>query len=151
LDRPNALRRRRLTIGERRIAMSGCAPDLFQIAAVLDTPFRVEDTCAATGAPIRVAFAPPDHRSDLVDAVDPADTVVALDPRLLGQTSTLTPEQIDANLCVQMPFFANPGAARTWLADHPAGRAIPVRDMARLELIAYVRDVLRPRAAAHAS
>lgn len=151
LDRPEVLRRRHVRIGARRIAMSGCAPDLFQIAAVLDTPFQVEDTCPTTGVPIRVDFSPPDRRGDLIDAVDPADTVVALDPHLLGQTSTMTAEQIDANLCVQMPFFANPDAARSWLAGQPARRVCPVRRMARLEIIGYVRDVLRPRVATNTS
>jgi Alkylmercury lyase len=106
--------------------MSGCVPDLFQIAAVLDTPFQVEDSCPTTGTPIRVDFVPPHHRADLVDAVVPAETVVSLDPRLLGQTSTMTPEQIDTNLCVQMPFFANPDAAQSgrctaWKLSRTAG------------------------------
>jgi alkylmercury lyase-like protein len=149
LDRPDSLQRRHLRIGERRIAMSGCAPDLFQIAAVLDTPFQVEDTCSTTGVPIRVTFAPPDQHADLIAAVDPADTVVALDPRLLGQTATMTPEQIDNTLCVQPPFFANPDAARDWLATHPTGHTCPVRQLARLELIGYLRDVVRPRVAVH--
>jgi hypothetical protein len=149
LTRPDALRRRHLRIGERRIAMSGCAPDLFQIAAVLDTPFQVEDTCPATGTPIRIDFAPPDHRADLIDAVDPPDTVVALDPRLLGQTATMTPEQIDTNLCAQMPFYANPDAAQPWLTGRPARHACPARRMAQLEVIGYARDVLRPRIVAH--
>lgn len=50
-----------------------------------------------------------------------------------------------------MPFFANPDAAQNWLADHPAGRACPVRHMAQVEIIGYVRDDLRPRVAAHTS
>jgi Alkylmercury lyase len=149
LARPASLRRRHVRIGQRRIAMSGCVPDLFLIAAVLDTPFQVEDTCPATDVPVQVSLAPPDHRPDLVDAVDPVDTVVALDPRLLGQASTLTPEQIDANLCVQMPFYANPDAAATWLAGHPARRACPVHDMHRLEVVGFARDVIRPSIAAH--
>jgi alkylmercury lyase len=144
LSRPESLRRRHIRIGDRRIAMSGCAPDLFQIAAVIDTPFRVEDTCPTTGVPIRVDFTPPDR----IDAVDPADTVVALDPRLIGQASTMTPEQIDANLCVQMPLFANADAARGWLAAHPARRVCPVRQVSRLEVVGYVRDVIRPLVAA---
>lgn len=147
LSRPEALQRRHVRIGERRIAMSGCAPDLFQIAAVIDTPFQVEDTCPTTGVPIRVDFSPPDR----VDVVDPTDTVVALDPRLLGQASTMTSEQIDVNLCVQMPFFANVDAAANWLAGHPARRVCPVRQMSQLEIIGYVRDVLRPQVAAHTS
>jgi alkylmercury lyase len=147
LSRPEALRRRHVRIGDRRIAMSGCAPDLFQIAALIDTPFQVEDTCPTTGVPIRVDVAPPDR----VDAVDPADTVVALDPRLIGQASAMTPEQIDVNLCVQMPFFANAEAARGWLAAHPARRVCPVGQVSQLKIIRYGRDVLRLLVAAHTS
>ena len=36
----------------------GCAPDLPAYAAVVDVPFHVEDTCAATGTPIRIDFVP---------------------------------------------------------------------------------------------
>lgn len=151
LDRPVAMRRRCVRVGDRRIAMSGCAPDLFLIAAVLDRPFQVEDTCPATGVPIRVDFTTPDRRGDLIDGVDPAGTVVGLDPRLVGLTTTMTPEQIDANLCVQMPFFASAGAAGSWLADHPARQACPVRELAQSEIVGYVRDVLRPRVDAHSS
>jgi alkylmercury lyase-like protein len=67
---------RTLYVGDREVPMkSGCAPDLFGIAAVLDVPFRVEDTCAATGAPIRVDFVP-----DGLERVDPPDAVTVLLP-----------------------------------------------------------------------
>nr|CEL17388.1 hypothetical protein [Kibdelosporangium sp. MJ126-NF4] len=144
LARPAALRRRTMLIGDRRIPVSGCAPDLFEIASVLDVGFTVEDTCPATGVPIRVEFVPPVHRADLVATVDPVDTVVALDPRVFGQASDLTPEQIDASLCVQMPFFANANAAHSWLSAHPSRRVCPARQMYQLDIITYHRDVLRP-------
>lgn len=149
LTRPASLRRRHIRIGQRRIAMSGCVPDLFLIAAVLDTPFQIEDTCPTADMPIHVTLTRPDHSADLVGAVDPADTVVALDPRLLGQASTLTPGQIDTNLCVQMPFYANRDAAATWLAGHPARRVCPVRDMHKLDVVGFARDIIRPAIAAH--
>lgn len=56
---PGDRTRRTIHVGDREIAMnSGCAPDLFAFAAVLDVPFWVEDTCATTGQPIRVDFVP---------------------------------------------------------------------------------------------
>jgi hypothetical protein len=125
--------------------MSGGAPDLFQIAAVLDTGFQVEGTCPTTEATIRVEFVPPDHEESLVAAVEPATTVVALDPGLLGQTSATTPQQIDTNLCVQMPFYANSAASQGWLAGHPARRVCPVRHIHQLEIIGFVRDMVRPQ------
>jgi hypothetical protein len=55
--------------------MSGCAPDLFLITTVPNTPLQVDDTCPTTGVPIHVDFTPSDHRADLVDAADPTDTL----------------------------------------------------------------------------
>lgn len=44
LSVPDRLARRWLVVGDRRIGMSGCAPDLFGITAVLDVPFRGQCT-----------------------------------------------------------------------------------------------------------
>jgi hypothetical protein len=37
-------------------------------------------------------------------------------------------EGVDAAVCVQMPLLASAEAAQGWLAAHPAGRAVPVRE-----------------------
>lgn len=71
---------------------SGCAPDLFAFAAVLDVPFRVEDTCATTGKPIRIDFVP-----DGYQRTDPPETVTLL--LSVGQVATVaggTIEQVNA-------------------------------------------------------
>src|SRR5262249_21905960 len=107
---------RTLYIGGREVPMkSGCAPDLFGIAAVLDVPFQVEDTCAATGAPIRVDFVP-----DGFELVDPPEAVTVLLP--IGQLQASisgTFEEINANVCTYQPFFASAHAAPGGLASPP--------------------------------
>src|SRR5262249_55119318 len=82
-----------LYVDGREVPMkSGCPPDLFGIAAVLDVPFRVEDTCAATGAPIHVDFVP-----DGFERVDPPEAVTVLLPigelqaSISGASSRSTP------------------------------------------------------------
>jgi hypothetical protein len=75
--------------------------------------------------------------------------VVALDPRLLGQTAVLTPERIDTILCAQMPFFANPDAAQDWLTGHSTRRPCPVRDMHHLEFVDDARTAVHPMFTAH--
>ncbi len=132
---------RTLYVGGREVPMkSGCAPDLFGIAAVLDVPFRVEDTCAATGAPIRVDFVP-----DGFERVDPPEAVTVLLPiGELWASISGTFEEINANVCTYQPFFASAEAARGWLASHPGGRAFTVEEMFERPWLSYYRDRLRP-------
>jgi len=132
---------RTLYVSGREVPMkSGCAPDLFGIAAVLDVPFWVEDTCAATGAPIRVDFVP-----DGFERVDPPEAVTVLLPIGELQASISgTFEQINANVCTYQPFFASAEAARGWLASHPGGRVFTVGEMFERPWLSYYRDRLRP-------
>jgi alkylmercury lyase-like protein len=138
---PGDRTRRTLYVGDREIPMrSGCAPDLFAFAAVLDVPFRVEDTCAATGAPIRIDFVP-----DGYERVDPPEAVTVLIP--LGQVQGATGgnfAQINNTVCNYQPFFASAEAARGWLADHPGGRVFTVKEMFERSWLIYYRDNLRP-------
>jgi hypothetical protein len=133
--------RRTLHVGDREVPMrSGCAPDLPLLAAVLDVPFRVEDSCPVTGVPIRIDFVP-----DGVERVDPPTTVVPLLAlrdirRVMGGSF----EQIDATVCTYQPFFASAHAAEGWLHDHPGGRVFAIADMFRRPWHAYFRDSLRP-------
>jgi hypothetical protein len=47
---PGDQARRIVHLGDRQVAMgSGCGPDVFMFAAVLDVPFQVEKTCPVTG------------------------------------------------------------------------------------------------------
>jgi hypothetical protein len=133
--------RRTLYVGDREVPMrSGCAPDLPLFAAVLDVPFRVEDTCAATGAAIRVDFVP-----DGVERVDPPTTVVPLLPvdHIRGVTGASF-EQVDADVCAYQPFLASAPAATGWLNGNPGGRILTVAEMFERPWHGYFRDSLRP-------
>lgn len=132
---------RTLHIGDRTVSMnSGCAPDLFVIAAVLDTPFRVEDTCAATGVPIQVDFVPGGY-----DRVTPAETGTVLMPiDRLREAEGRNFAQINDIICGYQPFFASAGAARGWLADHPGGRFFTVREMFERSWVRHYGETLRP-------
>lgn len=119
---------------------SGCAPDLPMFAAVLDVPFRVEDTCPATGVPIRVEFVPGG-----VSRVDPPGAVAAvLPPELIREHGPASIELIDANVCAYQPFFASADAATGWLAAHPGGRVFTPAEMFQTSIVTYYRDNLRP-------
>jgi hypothetical protein len=65
------------------------------------------------------------HTPDRVGRIDPPTAVVAVVD--LDADLTLGPDQTDAEVCAQQPFFASAQAASRWLADHPQGRLIPVR------------------------
>lgn len=138
---PGERTRRVLYVGDREIPMrSGCAPDLFAYAAVLDVPFRVEETCPATGQTIRVEFVP--GRDPVVD---PAETVtVLLPPQHLRAAGGIFAE-INDNVCAYQPFFSSAQAARSRLATIPGSRAFTVTEMLDRPFIAYLRDRLRPR------
>jgi hypothetical protein len=116
---------RRITIGDREFGVEGCAVGLFGFAAVLDVPFRVDDTCAATGVPIRVDFVP-----EGFEHVDPPETVVAMTSPAYAETfQQIALGEAIEGLCSQMPFFSSPTAARDWLDAHPSGRIFSVAEM----------------------
>lgn len=138
--------RRRVYVGERELAVSGCAPDLFQAAVVLDVPFRVEDTCSITNTPIGIEFTPAG-----VERVDPPEAVVAMvSPEVASEYGDVEIEQVNQNLCSQSPFFSSAQAARGWLDDHPGGRVFRVEEMLDRPFFTYLRDTLRPRILANA-
>lgn len=144
---PGASPRRKLYVGDREIPVSGCAPDLFGVVAVVDAPFRVEDTCPATGASIHVRFA-----AGGVDQADPPETVaVLLPPEEANKVPGMDIEQVNIDLCVQQPFFASTQAAEGWLRDHPGGRVYRVHDLAQHPFVVHMRDVWRPRILANAA
>ncbi len=133
--------RRTLYVGDRAVPMrSGCAPDLPLFAAVLDVPFRVEDTYPPTGAAIRVGFVP-----DGVERVDPPTTVLPLlsVEHIRGVTGASF-EQVDADVCVHQPFFRSAQAAAGWLDSNPGGRVFTVAEMFERPWHRYFRDSLRP-------
>lgn len=138
---PGARTRRTLYVGDRVIPMKfGCAPDLFAFAAVLDVPFRVEDTDAATGDPISIDFVPNGYQH-----VDPPQTVTVLQSlsRIRDAEGGVF-EGVDANVCANQPFFASAEAAEPALAASPGSRAFTVAEMFERPWFTYYRDNLRP-------
>lgn len=125
-DRARQATRRRVQIGDRRFGVTGCGPDIFLYAPLVSPSLQVEDTCPATGTPIRLAFTP-----SLVEHVEPADAVVAVlrmqDVGNQAETA-VDVEELDASVCVQMPLFASAEAAQGWLAGHPGGRVFRIRE-----------------------
>lgn len=112
-------------IGDRRIPVAGCGPDIFWTAQNLDVPMRVVTTCAVTGSTVTVELTP-----DGVTSVSPADAVVtAVHIGNLAEAATLTDRnRVDADVCTQQTFFANPEAAQHWLETHPGGRTFGVAE-----------------------
>ncbi len=116
--------RRQLRIGHRQFGVTGCALDVLYYAPLVRPSLQLEETCSTTGTPIRLEFTP-----DRVVRVEPASTVMpVLNPQALDQIEGMSVEDIDANLCVQGPFFSSAEAAQGWLAANPGGRLFPVRE-----------------------
>lgn len=137
---PGRPTRRTLYVGDREIPMgSGCAPDLFVYAAVLDVPFQAEEICPATGRTIRVEFVP-----DGYQRVEPPEAVTVLMPvdRLRATTGIFA--DVDTTICAHQPFLASAQAAQPWLDAIPGARVFTVAEMFDRPFVAYYRDHLRP-------
>lgn len=124
LSQHTGMLRRRLRIGQRSFPVSGCAPDVLLWAAVLDEPITIEETCPATGTPIRVDLTP-----DGVPGLNPEQAVVVYPaPPVFDEVADMPADEIDATICSQGPLFASAGAASDWVTDHPGVRAFSIRD-----------------------
>lgn len=126
-ERAKAAPRRQVRIGHRQFGVTGCAPDVFLYAPLARPSLQLEETCPTTGTLIRLEFTP-----DRVVRVEPTSTVVPISPQWLDQIDGMPIEDIediDANVCVQGPFFSSAEAAQGWLAAHPGGGAFPVREV----------------------
>jgi alkylmercury lyase len=119
--------RRQVQIGDRRFGVTGCACDIFWAAPLVRPSLQLEETCPATGTPIRIEFT-----SRGVEHVEPADAVMAMLP-LQECTNAVEMagdvEEVDASVCAQMPLFASAEAAKGWLGTHPSGRVLPVQEV----------------------
>ena len=123
-EQAKAAPRRQARIGHRQFGVTGCALDVFFYAPLVRPSLQLEEICPTTGTPIRLEFTP-----ERVVRVEPAGTVLPmLSPQELEQIEGMSMEEIDANLCVQGPFFSSAEAAQGWLATHPGGRVFPVRE-----------------------
>ncbi|MGH7777718.1 MAG: organomercurial lyase [Candidatus Dormibacterales bacterium] len=121
--------RRYLQIGDRRVGVTGCAPDVFLYAPLVRPSLQLDETCPVTETPIRLTFTP-----NRVESVDPSGAVVVMPhPRELDQPeSGFDLEEcrtdLDGNLCSQCPFYSSAEAAQGWAAAHPGGRLFPIRE-----------------------
>lgn len=95
-----------------------CALDTLMFPALLGHAASVSSPCHATGEPVHVRV---DVAPDRVSHVTPADAVVSIVTP--GETAS-----IRGAFCNQVHFFANAGAARPWLAEHPGASVLPVRE-----------------------
>jgi hypothetical protein len=135
-ERAKSAPRRHLQIGDRRFGVIGCAPDVFLYAPLVRPSLHVEETCPATGTPIRLVFTP-----SRVESVDPEGAVLPiLLPQEFDRAEGMTTEECDANFCVQCPFYSSTEAAQGWLAAHPGGRVFPVREAWDLSFHRVWRD-----------
>jgi alkylmercury lyase-like protein len=126
--------RRQLQIGDRRLGMTGCAPDVILYAPLVRPSLQVEETCPATGTPIRVVFTP-----SRVESVDPADAVVAMPPvQVLDCAGELTVWEVDANICAKCPFYSSHGGGArlagqfSWRTCLPRQRGVGSERFSRL-------------------
>jgi len=131
--------RRRLQIGDRRFGVTGCAPDVFLYAPLVRPSLQLEETCPATGTPIRVVFTPRG-----VETVDPSDAVLPVpDPQVIDQIVDMGADcntNEPGGLCSQTPLYSSAEAAQGWLADHPGGRVFQVREAWDLSFYRDWRD-----------
>lgn len=143
-ERAKTAPRRQLQIGDRRIGVTGCAPDIFLYAPLLRPPVEVEETCPVTGTPIRLVFTP-----TRVKHVEPAGTVLPLpgpqSPLYSVTEAASNGEEIDtdacdAGPCSQAPLFSSAEAAQGWLDAHPGGRLFPIRQAWNLRAYRDYRD-----------
>ena len=135
-ERAEPAARRQLQIGDRRFGLTCCAPDMFAYAHLVRPSLQVEETCPATGTPIRIVFTPSG-----VESADPAGAVVPiLPPREFDRLAGMTVEDIDASMCAQCPFYSSAEAAQGWLDAHPGGRVFPVRQAWELSFHRAWRD-----------
>jgi len=125
-DRARSAVRRQVQIGERRFGVTGCGPDIFLYAPLVRQSLHLEETCTATGTPIRILFTP-----SQVERVDPSGAVMAINhPQEISDMveGAVDIEDLDANVCAHTPLYSSAEAAQGWLADHPGGRLFPIRE-----------------------
>jgi alkylmercury lyase len=137
-ERAKAAPRRQARIGRRQFGVTGCALDVLLYAPLVRPSLQMEETCPTTGTPIRLEFTP-----ERVVRVEPAGTVVPIpNPQSLDQIEGMPIEDVDANVCVQGPFFSSSEAAQGWLAANPGGCLFPVREAWDLSPLREIRERL---------
>jgi alkylmercury lyase len=100
-----------------RVLYTWCAMDTLFFPVLLNRPAAVSSACPATGQTIAFEVTP---RS--VRALESPDAVVS------QLVSTGLVDDIRAAVCDHGHFFASAEAAAPWLANHPAGQILAIRD-----------------------
>ncbi|MGH3302392.1 MAG: organomercurial lyase [Streptosporangiaceae bacterium] len=143
-ERAKAAARRHVRVGDRRLGVTGCAFDILYYAPLVHPTLQVEETCPATGPPIRLVFTPSRvERADPSGAVFPVPYPLGVQAQTFAQTfeAAKDVEEVDANLCPQCgPLFASAEAAQGWMDAHPGGRALPISQVWDLSIIRDWRD-----------
>lgn len=106
----------RFTVDGHRL-YTWCALDTLIFPSVLDRPAQVTSPTPGSGVPVRLE-------------IDPAAGVTVLEPET-AVVSVVIPEgeaSVRSAFCNQVHFFATPAAAQDWLAAHPGGTVLPVRE-----------------------
>jgi hypothetical protein len=140
-ERAKSATRRHVQIGDRRFGVTGCGCDIFFYAPLVRPSLHLEETCPVTGTPIQLVFTP-----SRVEHVKPAGAVMAMMGPQECTSAVETAagdgdiEDIDADMCAQMPLFASAEAAQGWLGAHPGGRVFPVRQAWDLRFLHDWRD-----------
>jgi alkylmercury lyase len=139
-ERAKSAPRRQVQIGDRRFGVTGCAFDIFYYAPLVRPSLQVEETCPATGTPIRIVLTPSG-----VESVHPAGAVVPIPPSQGVPAQTFEAasdiEDVDANLCVQCgALYSSAQAAHGWLAAHRGSRALPISQVWDLSIVRDWRD-----------
>lgn len=100
-----------------RVLYTWCATDTLFFPAILGVAATAESICPTTGATVRVVMDP-----ESVISVDPSEAVVS------QLTSAGRVADIRGSVCDHGHFFASADAAGPWLAEHPEGRVVAIRD-----------------------
>ena len=111
--RPTAYR---FVVGD-KILYTWCAHDTLLFTVVLGKATVAESTCPETGQTIRIEMNP-----EGIVSVSPPQAVVS--QRHLDDLV----DNLRAEICDHGHFFASPSAAEEWLAEHPDGAVVSVKD-----------------------
>lgn len=100
-----------------------CALDALFLPIVLNKSARVESSCAATGARVRVAVSP-----NAIEMVEPAGAVMAI---IVPETSEVRCDVRHA-FCDNVHFFSSSEAASEWAAERKGATILSVENAYRL-------------------
>jgi alkylmercury lyase len=125
----------RIMAGEREL-FAWCAWDTLFLPGILETSLSVESRCPVTGDTISLTVTP----EQIIETSHPGAWVSFLVPDHAFDADVVQ------SFCHFVHFFASPGAAETWIAEHPGTFALTLEDA--FELGRLVNDRNFPSLAA---